>query len=500
MKARYHKFTGEIPVVFVEDAGKFIKGLGVELNEEQQSSTPVFMQEINIGPLKMLVFSETLMRTLHGGTKTPVVEAHLALWKGHQKYPNNGIAAYKYALALAERYGRRKAHTILRGKLAEEYKIDVPVAKKKVPTKDQSDKVIEKQVFEEIDDKVHHIDVPELITEAISVNDMKKAIANLIKSADEAVLRKVFSFLNRDSDLYDGAMTKLTSIGIPEKYAKEIIDFSLETGDFDEFAKYLKKRTLTLQKLSKSNDLIAATKGAIKGMSDQFAAWLVNYQWPTTPSMGAGEAALVILLKDGNKPAKGDVGIGNRELEVKGDNGRLKGQHGYGAGVQASKAFEEEFTKLMKKVPAKDRVKVPKAGGTEYNPTKSGRGGWAANDLAKVVVTAGVATRQDIIKIWQKAIGEVFTKMPLGWIAKFVTKSGEIHNTTGFLEKWLEESARYYKRVEKFEAILLMSRKGKFRVLNDSDFSDLGKLVKWSPPNFSSRAGSQGASFGITVK
>jgi hypothetical protein len=496
MKARYHKFTGEIPVVFVEDAKKFMQGLGVNLNESDDEFGPgAFMQEVTMGNMKMLVFSEGIMRTLYGGVKTSMVEAHLALWAGTQKYPTNEVNAYKYALQVAERYGRTKTYDLLRGKLAEDHGVKV---RKHRAHLDRPGNSVEAHLFTE-QDKVPYIQT-QILTEALSLSDMKKKIQALVKSADEDILRKVFSFLSRDNKDYDNTVKIMTNIGIPERNARVVLDMSLETGDFESLAAYMPKRTMTLAKLSKASDFIAAAKVAIPGMSDQFANWLVNYQWPTTPSMGAGEAALVILLKDGNKPAKGDVGIGSRELEVKGENGRLKGQHGYGTGEMFAKIWYTELSLLMKKVHSSKRIPVPKPGGTEYNCTKTGNKGWAMNPIARLLVAEGVVTDKEIAALWRNAIQAVFNKMSLSWIGKFVTKTGEVHDVTGFLTKWLAESAKYYHKIEGFEAILLLNRKGKFIVINISDFDKLASIVKWTPPNFSSRAGSQGSAFGITVK
>lgn len=134
-KARYHKFTGDIPVVFVEDAKKFISSLGVPMTETSDKVSPDFMHEVDISGVKMLVFSEGLLRTLYGVRVTPIIESHLALWKGTQRHPDNTLAAFKYAMRIAERFNRPKCHEILRRKLAEMTKIELPpmssVAEKK---------------------------------------------------------------------------------------------------------------------------------------------------------------------------------------------------------------------------------------------------------------------------------------------------------------------------------------------------------------------------------
>ena len=256
MKARYHKFTGDIPVVFVEDSKKFMKGLGINLNESEDQFGPgAVMQEVTMGNLKMLVFSEGIMRTLHGGVKTSMVEAHLALWAGTQKFPTNEVNAYKHALQIAERYNRPRTYEVLRRRLAEAHDVNVRNVR---PAHSDPKKTVESHLFVE-SEKVPYIH-SQILTEALSLSDMKKKIQALVKSADEDILRKVFSFLNRDTKDYDKAMAVMTKIGIPEKNARIVLDFSLETGDFDAFAKYMTKRTMTLTKLSKASDFISAAK------------------------------------------------------------------------------------------------------------------------------------------------------------------------------------------------------------------------------------------------
>ena len=114
MKARYHKFTGTVPVVFVQDVRQFMKGLGLACPYDNNSTVVPIMHEINIGPLQMLVFSEGMIRTLYGSMKESIIEAHLALWAGQQRTPGDDYKSYKYALGLAERYERKDTHELLR--------------------------------------------------------------------------------------------------------------------------------------------------------------------------------------------------------------------------------------------------------------------------------------------------------------------------------------------------------------------------------------------------
>lgn len=123
-RTRYHAFTASVPIVFAESAEDFIRGMGADLPVREDRTSPDFMYEVSMGGIKMLVFSEAMMRTLYGKVEEVVVESHLALWAGKQRYPNNEYRAHKYALALAERYNRPKTHEVLRRKLKEATGID----------------------------------------------------------------------------------------------------------------------------------------------------------------------------------------------------------------------------------------------------------------------------------------------------------------------------------------------------------------------------------------
>lgn len=495
MKARYHRFTGDVPVVFVQDAKKFISSLGVQMNETSDKVSPDFMHEVDISGVKMLVFSEGMLRTMYGARVTPIIESHLALWKGTQRHPDNTLAAFKYAMSIAERFNRPKCHEILRRKLAEMTRIELPSMKE--TAKKRAGRPVEDILFKE--DKVMHINFDgQMLAEGLSLADMKKKISSLVKKADDEVVRKVFSILNRDSGLYDDTIQFLTKIGIPTRNAQEIINFSLETGDFEAFAKYLKNRTLTLDDLDKAGSFITAVKKAIPGISDPFSSWLVNYKWPSSPAMGAGEAAVTIVLKDGNKPAKGDVGIGSRELEVKGNNGRIRGQKGIGEGLLAGQLLEKRFNEYMKKLPKDQRIDVPKAGGSDYQITKKDA---RPNKWFEHLVANGAMTQSQAVSVWQEMVKAIYINMNVSFVKKHIGKDGGIVNVTNWHRDMLGRAAAYYKKTEGFEAILHLNDKGQCRVWTAKDFPKLWDNVKvTSVPSFTANASTQGATYGITLR
>lgn len=170
MKAKYHKFSGNVPIIFVEDGIRFVKGLGIDysINENDHLESAI-MHEVTFGDIKMLIFSESIIRTLYGNVKQPVIESHLALWAGTQKYPNNEISAYKYAMRLAERYNRNTVYEILRKKLEEKY--NIKTEKMKAKTKNTRDDIT-KNIFVE----------NKYLTESPASDAHERNIANYINS------------------------------------------------------------------------------------------------------------------------------------------------------------------------------------------------------------------------------------------------------------------------------------------------------------------------------
>lgn len=335
-------------------------------------------------------------------------------------------------------------------------------------------------------------------SEELSLEHIKKLGHIFLDLADYNLARIVVTLLIQNTEKYDDALNTLISFGIPNDPAHYILDYSIKTGNFECFTNYIQNRTLTLEQLSKSNNIISVVKTIIPGITDEFILWLINYSWPSTPSTGAGEAALIIFLKDGKKPEKGDVGIGLLELEVKAGNGRLKGQHGYAAGFAAGKVFSESFNKYMKLLPEDNRITIPDAGGVDYQITKTVA---RPNILFKHLFDHNVLTRQEAINIWKNAIKAVFLNMDINWIDKHIAENCTITDITAFNKDWLTAATKYYQQQEGFELIFLFNKIGKFILIKQEDFSELWDIIKIeSLPSFTSKAGSQGSAFGISIK
>jgi len=319
------------------------------------------------------------------------------------------------------------------------------------------------------------------------------------KLFDNVILDKIENLVNRDSDIEKSIIDLIVKSGIPSNKAEEISDKALSYPGAEKFANYLKKRSLTLKSINGKTISSVLSK---TGIDNNFLSWLIQYTWPASPSIGRGEVALALLLKNGTKAAdKGDIKVGGIEVEVKGAGGRLKGQHGYGTGLAGAQAFETELKKLAKKLPKEIALKnnIPPSGGTEYNPTGNN---WAIDRIGSemILVSKGKITSTDIVKVWKKGLNAVFLNMNTGWIKSHIDNAGKIKNRDKFVKDFGINTIEYYMSQEGFGAIaLLHPSSGKMALVTDPKNAYSSIKIK-APPSFSAKAGSQGATFAIDVK
>ena len=152
------------------------------------------------------------------------------------------------------------------------------------------------------------------------------------------------------------------------------------------------------------------------GINKNFLQWITNYNYTAQPNVGTGETALAILIKDGNAKCKnGDITIGNKNVEVKGSGGRIKGQHGYSNGVEASKYFSSALKDIVKRLDEKDRPialsKIPVMGSNSYQLGKASIKKNVFNKLMPELIKLKAVTTKQVIKHYESALTSVFHKM-----------------------------------------------------------------------------------------
>lgn len=131
MKVMYHKFTGSLPIIFVENFKDFAGGIleNMEQTSSMGSKSMEFCRFANFkgSPLKFIVFSEGMMRTLFGKKRNEsMIEASLAIFEGSRKYPMNERLAMNHACKLAMRYERRETFEILASEYENKFNTQCP--------------------------------------------------------------------------------------------------------------------------------------------------------------------------------------------------------------------------------------------------------------------------------------------------------------------------------------------------------------------------------------
>ena len=323
---------------------------------------------------------------------------------------------------------------------------------------------------------------------------------------DQAIIDQMLKLVSRDQEAYYKLIETIKGYNIKDKYAKEIADAAFSFADPSKFIKYLNSRSLNVSKLhGKSID--SALKSA--GINGDFLKWLINYQWVGTPAVGSGEVALAILLKGGGMATgAGDIAVSGKPVEIKGSGGRLKGQHGFESGLAAGQVFEKELQKLAKKLPKEESVNIPKAGGNQYNLSKTG---WAVSTVGGELIakSKGKVKAKDIQNVWMTGFETMYVGIKgsaKGFLQKAVKQVGpdgdvkDIGRTGAFMKNLLSACMQHYMDQEGFDTIVVLERGGKMAVVQAKDVSNLlSKISISAPPSFTTKAGSQGATFQIKV-
>ena len=244
---------------------------------------------------------------------------------------------------------------------------------------------------------------------------------------------------------------------------------------------------------------------------------LWRYNWYTTPSQGPGEIYLSLVLADGRRPAgkeKGDVFIGNTEVEVKGPNGRLSGQSGYGDAKQMSIRLWEVGEKIVnnKKDFGIDSMAMAKPGSGDLSWNINKTSGRNYEEMLKELATS--LDKGSFNKTQLKLISTYTIEAFAGYLINLdtnkygtslvpaINKDGSI-NTSKWHSIMVNIFFDYYYELENFKYIAFNKSDGKFLIVSPSAFSKLmqkGTIYVNTPPSFGSKAGSQGGTYGISLR
>ncbi len=128
---KYHKFTGGVPIIFVENFKDFPTAIGAkpeDLDEGAQFDDGNYCRTIGFkkSPLKFIVFEDAMMRTLFGHRRNDVVDATLAMYVAEQKYPMNPKLAMNHAIKLTIENNAVGAYQMLNSTYTRKFKSENP--------------------------------------------------------------------------------------------------------------------------------------------------------------------------------------------------------------------------------------------------------------------------------------------------------------------------------------------------------------------------------------
>lgn len=344
-----------------------------------------------------------------------------------------------------------------------------------------------------------------LLEDTLPVNIGKQTIGH-VDSDDSDTIGKL-SRIAGGSSIKKEIIDFLVGINYPASQAEILFDILLYSKDLNKIKEYLLNRNLDIK------DLIGKLSDANKinqniGLSGKPSSDFFSFSWRTSPPMGPGEVYLSTIIKDGRRPSgkdKGDVIVGNLEIEVKGSGARLVGQHGYGDGKQMRNAFKNAIKNIADNL--KVNHEIIEGDDKYWNITKEKGRGFEENLIQISKLNKGFDKKEllmiseEIIKAWTTYLINIDVKKYAGAFSGCVDRNGRL-DVPAYNKILLSIFFEYYYTIEKFQYFCITDNSGKFLIINPVDFDKFyenGTIKIKTPPSFSNLAGTQGASFAISL-
>ena len=212
----------------------------------------------------------------------------------------------------------------------------------------------------------------------------------------------------------------------------QIFRMATESGDYRQLLELLNDtaKQVDVDSLPQTGNIIDMIKDS--GVSREFAKEMSNMVPYTSVKMGRYEMFLRLFLRGGQSPSvKGDVEVDGKEMEVKstiskGSGFRLRGNSGYGNGKQVQTSFMKQLIELY-------GVGGPNHGGSQNIPKpileaykqQNGQMWYGTKDSWAVLanrdmIESGLATKEDIIEMWGKALSELYPNTTPESVGKFI--------------------------------------------------------------------------------
>jgi hypothetical protein len=334
-------------------------------------------------------------------------------------------------------------------------------------------------------------------------------VIGTVKPNDTDTIDHLKSLVNSSASK-ETVINFLLGIGYPADQAEILFTIISRNNDLSSFVSYIQNRTVTISsllgKVSDSNSINSSI-----GVPGKASAGFYGMSWRTSPPMGPGEVWLSTILAGGRRPngsEKGDVIVDGTELEVKGPNGRLIGQSGYGDAKQMRVHFYNAMTNVAANLGHTDFTAIDSGKDNFWNVGKKSGEGIEINLKAISKLNKGFSSKEmlmisaEIIGAFKNYLLNLDVSKYSGVLANCIGKDGSI-NTSKWHAEILPMYFEYYQSHELFNYIAFTREDGRFLLIDASTFRDAynkGLINFTAAPSFTNGAGSQGGTYGITIK
>lgn len=316
---------------------------------------------------------------------------------------------------------------------------------------------------------------------------------------NETTLFKIWSLLFINNESKEWFISHINSLNIPKEQSLILTEKIVSYGSQYNIRKYLESKSLDINDYQNKIFNILEYFSFIE---KDLLNFLYSYTWNTSPSIGNGEIFLTLFFKNFKRSphncSSDIIFYSDKEykLEVKGNCGRLRGQIGFGDYNALRNHLFESFNSFLK------------SHNIDFEILKSDRfWNFTRNNWGIEQITKNIPNFKQYKTEICCFIGEAFKKMYIDAnFFELVTFFYDNIDDNGlfrpdFIKNFAHYSFMYYAKIENFDYMSILDKKGNVLIFHKDDFLKQYELgnIKMIIPNYSKRAGIQGSVFAIQI-
>jgi len=290
---------------------------------------------------------------------------------------------------------------------------------------------------------------------------------------------KLIRYISRliDSATSESSVIKgLQDKGFDEQTAKRIFDKAVELDSYTKIQELLTKPSTQFDFDSiPIEGNLSVISNHIK-FTPEFDDWLYTYK-PTVGGVTTGNAEnyLRIVLQGGHVPAKGDVGVYDKTLEVKvtmAGGFRLRGQAGYGTGADVSTYIMSEISRKYEQKTG-EMLEWGDINTQLYYKTSIS----PLNEKIKELISSNTISREQFVDIYAKSLMLIyknFTGDIKSLVAQPSIQQNGIIDINELLPRLAAAEFLYYASNEHWNSLIAIGRSKQYIILNkEANFEQL---------------------------